>query len=296
MRVMIAAIFAVGLFGEVNAASERFLQVAVAGSDDAGKSICPVSLVYDINQEQLFSGAYYIADSSCGITAEVAGYRLGGMKFEMLYNIKMQTDDQGARLSGNAYALNYSGGEEMGGSERSSVEKSLTLGKKTLLCSFGLREGGDVQMYVTLLDKCPSSSVDCGENALTLITSVTQHGRPFSRNSQTQKLLAESMDFRSVMGSDSGGLVINYAASVRIPGGIKALREATKCRVEFLRNYQILSRPSDSSQRMSVVGYSSNNSQEVTLEPGKELRLVFPPDELSAKGIDIEDTLVIVPR
>jgi hypothetical protein len=32
------------------------------------------------------------------------------------------------------------------------------------------------------------------------------------------------------------------------------------------------------------------------LEPGKELRLVFPPDEPSVEGFDIEDTLIIVPR
>jgi hypothetical protein len=298
-RFLFAMLCVICALAQANAASSRYLQIAVSGLNDTGNPVCPASLVYDISQEQLLNGAYYIADKSCGITADASAYRPGGMSFEMAFNMKVQTSDQGTWLSGTAYALNYSGEERRGGGERTSVEKALALGKKILVGSFSLQDGRDVQLFATLLDDCPPNNADCGENAVTLITSVSSRGKTFANKTQSRKLLAEAMEFRSVLESDDKDgkhSELQYAAMVRVPDGIRALKEPTRCQIVFQRNYRITAQQTGATKSQSAVSYSSQNVQEVLLEPGKELRLVFPPDEPSVEGFDIEDPLIIVPR
>jgi len=289
----------VSLAGQVFAATPHYLQISVSGLNDSQDPVCPVSLVYDLNQEQLINGEYYIADSSCGITADAAAYRPSGLKFEIAYNMKTHVDDQGTWLSASAYALNYAGGQKRGSGEKTSVEKALVLEKKTLVGSFGLQDGRDVQLFVTLHDNCPRNSTDCGENAVTLTTSVSSHGKSFAQKTQVRKLLAEAMNFQSVVrstGTDGKVLTLKYATKVRIPGCIAAIKEPARCQVTFQRSYQITTSQTNGINSQAAVSYSSQNMQEVVLEPGKELRLVFPPDEPSVEGFDIEDTLVINPR
>ncbi len=298
-RITLVALCVICALAQVAAASPRYLQIAVSGLNDAGNPVCPVSLVYDISREQLLGGAYYIADSSCGITADVAEFRGSGLKFEMTFNMKIQVNDQGTRLSGTAYALDYSDSRQMGGGERTSVEKGLIQGKKTLVCSFGLQDGRDAQLFATLLDDCPPGNADCEENAITLITSVSGEGKTFANETQSRKLLAESMAFRTEVeteGKDGKHFELQYATNVQIADGLRALREPTRCKVLFQRNYHIITAQAGATKGQSAVSYSSQNVQEVLLEPGKELRLVFPPDSPSVEGFDIEDTLVIVPR
>jgi hypothetical protein len=287
------------LAGQVFAATPHYLQISVSGLNDSREPVCPVSLVYDISQEQILNGAYYIADSSCGITTDAAAFQPSGLEFEIAYNMKIQVDDQGTWLSGSAYALNYFGGKKRGFSERTSVEKALVKEKKTLVGSFGLQDGRDVQLFVTLFDNCPHNNTDCGKNAVTLITSVSSHGKSFAHKTQVRKLLAETMDFQSVIkpdGLEGKESTLRYATRVKIPDCIEALKKPTQCQVVFQRSYQITSSQTNGTNSQTAVSYSSQNTQGVVLEPGKELRLVFPPDKPSVEGFDIEDTLVIIPR
>lgn len=288
------------LAGQSSAASPHYLQVSVSGLNDSQEPVCPVSLVYDLNHERLLSGVYYIADSSCGITADAAVYKQSGLKFELAYNMKVQADDQGAWLSGSAYSLSYSaGGKNRGLGERTSVEKALLPGRRILVSSFGLQDGRDVQLFITLLDDCPQDSPDCGKNAVSLITSVSNNGKNFAHETQVRKLLAEAMSFQLAIESEGNkGKVshLRYATMVRIKGYVRSLKQPTKCQVTFERNYQITPDQTSGASNQTTVNYSSMNMQDVILEPGKELRLVFPPDHPSIEGFDIEDTLIIIPR
>lgn len=300
MKSIIITVFClICIAGQAFAATPHYLQISVSGLNDSGEPVCPVSLVYDISQEQLLNGAYYIADSSCGITADAAANQPGGLKFEIAYNMRIKADNQGTWLSASAYALNYSEGQKRGLGEKTTVEKALMIDKKTLIGSFGLQDGRDAQLFATLLEDCPQNNTDCGENAVTLITTVSSNGKSFAHKTQVRKLMAETLNFQSEIKSEgAGGKVsqLRYAARVQIQGCTKALTEPTQCQVVFQRSYQIISSQTNGTNSQAAVNYTSQNMQEVTLEPGKELRLVFPPDQPSVEGFDIEDTLVINPR
>ena len=299
-RYLIVAVWMVLAYAQANAVSApRYLQVSISDENDAGNPVCAASLVFDMTQEQLYNGVYYIAQNSCGITADAAGYRQGGMKFELVFNLRSMTNEQGTWLSGSSYALNYSEGKEAGRGEKTSVEKKLTLGQKALVCSYALEDGREVVMYVSTSVECPPSNADCGENAVKLVSTALSRSKAYSRASSVRKLLAESMEFRSALetagvGDDSPKL--DYQVLVQIPGAMKALKEATPCQVVFQRAYRITSRQKQGSGNQVAVNYTSKNTKDVVLEPGKELRLVFPPDTPSVDGFDIEDTLIIVPR
>lgn len=295
-----ALIVVLCLLGSVQAENEKYLRISVSGLNDARDPVCPVSLVYDLAQQQRLSGAYYIADTSCGITADIGMFGSDGLKFEMAFHLELRIDGQGTWLSGSVYALDYHMGGQGRPGERTSVQKKLFQDKKTLIGSCGLQDGRDVQLFATLTDHCPPNSPDCGENAVTLITSVTNQGRRFAHRIQARKLIAENMEFKTTVSpaeGDDGASELRYLTAVRVEGGTAGISVPVRRKIHFQRRYQIISRQAgDVSSSSTAVSYSSENAQEVVLEPGKELRLVFPPDKPSVEGFDIEDTLIILPR
>jgi hypothetical protein len=299
-RYLTIAIWIVFACARTNAAPvARYLQVIVSGANDIGNPVCSGSLVFDMTQEQLYNGGYYIAENSCGITADVAAYRESGMKFELLFNLRSITNDQGVWMSGSTYALNYFNGRQTGLGEKTSVEKKLPLGQKVLVCSYALEDGREVTLHVSASVECPPSSTDCGKNAVTLVSTVLNDGKVFSKSSSARRLLAESMEFRpglEATGAGVGSPKLDYSVLVQIPGASRALKEATPCQVVFQRAYRITSLQMEKTDKQVAVNYTSKNTMDVVLEPGKELRLVFPPDTPPVEGFDIEDTLIIVPR
>lgn len=279
------------------ATKQRYLHVNVSGTNDADNPVCPGSLWFDLEQEQQYGGVYYIAANSCGITAEASRYQSEGLQFELVFNLLLKTNESGTWLAGATRALNYADAKQSGRVERTSIEKELTPGEEELVCTYTLSDGRQVNLHVSTATELPAECADCGESAVVLKSTYLREGRLVATELSGRKFLTEAMEFQANFDEDRvevGAPQVRYNVMVQIPGALKSLKEATPCQVVFERAYQIRTKKAGKSD--VSVSYTSKNVKDVVLEPGKELRLVFPPDEPSVEGFGIEDTLIILPR
>ncbi len=300
MRYLTIVVCLIGLsVAAVAAPKPRYLRVNVSGEKGSANPVCEGSLWFDITQEQNYSGVYYIAGNSCGITAETSRYQSSDLKFELVFNLLLSINDGGSWLAGATRALNYADSEQPGRAERTSIEKALPMGQEELVCSHKLPDGRQIYLRVELRSELPEDCADCGQSAVVLRSSYLRNGVKVSSGSAGRKFLAEAMEFQSGVGEISNGAdasEMKYIVMVSMPGALKALKERTECRITFQRAYQIRSRGGSGGEGESSVNYTSKNVKDVVLEPGKELRLVFPPDTPAVEGYAIEDTLIILPR
>jgi hypothetical protein len=300
MRYMTILVCLLGLSIAAFAAPKpRYLRVMVSGEKEAANPVCEGSLWFDITQEQNYSGVYYITGSSCGITAETSRYQSSDLKFELVFNLLLSINDGGAWLAGATRALNYADNVQPGRAERTSIEKALPIGQEELVCSHKLPDGRQIYLKVELRTELPNDCADCGQSAVVLRSAYLKNGVKVSSGSSGRKFLTEAMEFQSGVG-DIGNAAdaseMKYVVMISMPGALKALKERTECKITFQRAYQIRSRGGSGGEGESSVNYTSRNVKDIVLEPGKELRLVFPPDTPAVEGYAIEDTLIILPR
>jgi hypothetical protein len=278
----------------------HWLIVIVSGANDAGNPLCAASLGFEIAPDRRYDGVYYVADSSCGITGGFSAAARGNLKFQLAFRLKVQVSDDGIWLSAATDALPFAHGREAGRGQRTSIEKQLLLDQKTSIGSYVLGDGREATVWVLASADCPPSIIDCAENAVTLVSTVSNRGKSFAKWSSAQKLLTESMQFftnpEMLVGVQTDSASLAYQVQVQIPGGLGGMERPTPCQIVFQRVYRISRGESRNSDKQVIVSYASKNTKDIVLEPGKELRLVFPPDTPSVQGYDIEDTLIILPR
>ncbi len=277
----------------------RYLHVMVSGEKGAANQVCEGSLWFDITQEKNYGGVYYIAGNSCGITAEAARYQSSDLQFELVFNLLLSINDAGSWLAGTTRALNYADKNQAGRAERTSIEKALPLGQEELVCSHKLPDGRQINLKVELRTELPQDCSDCGQSAVVLKSTYLKNGVKVSSGTAGRKFLADAMEFQS--GADETGdgadaSEMQYIVLISMPGAMKALKERTECKITFQRSYRIRSRGGSGGEGETSVNYTSKNVKDIVLEPGKELRLVFPPDTPAVEGYAIEDTLIILPR
>ncbi len=282
----------------IHAASlPRYLQVHVYSEDSSGKVLDEMSLVYDLSSDPRCDGVYYIADGTSGITSDVTRFRQSGLNFELVFNLRVSE----ARISAATHALRYRAPSKPGVAERTTTEREFVPGESVLLCSYRLDDARTVYLEATALSDGSASISGFGPNAVTLTSTLLRDGQQVARERRVKTLLADQYDFDvrfSLPEDDPSGVEeVMYRVQIRMPGATGAAQEETQCEVTLMRHYMLsAARGAQKPVSQSTMQYSSRNTQQVTLRPGKELRLVFPPDIPAIEGFEIEDTLTIIPE
>lgn len=295
--LLIAAVAMLSFAVDSSAADPRYLHLMVEG--DGSPEICHGSLWFDVTQEKQYGGVYYIASKACGITSEASRYQSDDLKFELVFNLVFNSAGEQSWIGGATRALSYTDKDHPGRAERTSTEKAIEIGKKLLLASHSLADDRTVNLYAEIADELPADCADCGQSAVVLSSTFSRNGTKFSSNRSGRKFLAEGMEFQSSIDAGiagPGSPRMQYSVLVHMPGAMRALKERTTCQITLQRLYHIQSSGKGANDKDFSVSYNSKNTKEVILEPGKELRLVFPPDSPAVEGFDIEDTLIIVPK
>ncbi len=275
----------------------RYLQVHVYSEDSSGKVLDEMSLVFDLSSDPRCDGVYYIADGTSGITSDVTRFRQSGLNFELVFNLRVSE----ARISAATHALRYRDASKPGAAERTTTERAFAPGESVLLCSYRLDDARTVYLEATALSDGAASVSGFGRNAVTLTSTLLRDGQQVARERHVKTLLADQYDFdiRFPLPVDdpSGVREVMYRVQIQMPGAAGAAQEETQCEVTLMRHYMLsAARGGQKPVSQSTMQYSSRNSQAVTLTPGKELRLVFPPDVPAIEGFEIEDTLTIIAK
>ncbi len=275
----------------------RYLQIHVYSEDAGGTKLDDMSLLFDLSSDPRCDGIYYIADGTSGITSDVTRFRQSGLQFELVFNLMVSE----SRISAATHALRYRAPAKAGAAERTITEREFTLDESVLLCSYRLDDARTVFIEATALSDGSASVSGFSRNAVTLTSTLLRDGKHLARERSVKTLLADQYDFdvRFPLPVDdpSGVREVMYRVQIRMPGAAGATQAETECEVTLMRQYMLTAaRGGRKPTSQSTMQYSSRNTQTVTLTPGKELRLVFPPDVPAIEGFEIEDTLTIVPE
>jgi hypothetical protein len=315
----------------------RFLDVNIICSATGTATEDNGSLVFEIAKGRSYVGNYVVADSSTGISANLAQHYTGRKLFSLVFNLGLWLDSTGMRLAGQWTTWRTRGASEMsvwkedmidtlidsgksvttmstvsagywspeqaqGVSEMSAwkeemIDTPIALGKQVTFKIGSLTDGRRVVMQVTASTKGPDLQERLGDNEVTLISTQLLEGKQYSRALSGRKYFADGVQFLNHFNlpqADKRELRMMYSAYVLgIPDSISG---STPCHLTFKRMYTM--QPSGREQEGVVTpdNYSSQYFRDIVLEPGKEIRLIFPADTPSVQGFDIVDTLILAPR
>jgi hypothetical protein len=186
---------------------------------------------------------------------------------------------------------------EMSAWKEEMIDTLIALGKPVTIRIGDLTDGRRVVMQVTASTEGPDLQERLGDNEITLISTQLLEGKQYSRALSGRKYFADGVQFLNPFNlpqADMPELRMMYSAYVwGIPDSISG---STPCHLTFKRMYTM--QPSGREQEGVVApdNYSSQYFRDIVLEPGKEIRLIFPADTPSVRGFDIVDTLILAPR
>jgi|GEM_PF-3465209 len=189
------------------------------------------------------------------------------------------------------------GVSEMSGWKEGMIDTLIALGKPVTFKIGDLTDGRRVSMQVTASTTGPDFQERLGDNEVTLISTQLLDGKQYSRALSGRKYFADGVQFLNPFNlpqADKRELQMMYSAYVwGIPDSITG---STPCHLTFKRMYTM--QPSGREQEGVVApdNYSSQYFRDIVLEPGKEIRLIFPADTPSVRGFNIVDTLILAPR
>jgi hypothetical protein len=119
------------------------------------------------------------------------------------------------------------------------------------------------------------------------ITRRTSHRRQLSPRLQF------SSDFRDVAADKANHKSLRYHVQVYLEGWQDGA-PGSECTLRYKRQYLIDSSHTQGNQTYAInAKFQSEYERTVQISPDKMIKLVFPPDQPSVHGFDIEDTLVI---
>jgi hypothetical protein len=316
----------------------KFLDVNIICSASGTATEDNGSLVFEIANGRSYVGNYVVADSSSGISANLAQHYTGRKLFSLVFNLALRHDSTGMRLAGQWSSWRTQGvsapstckedktdtliasgkpvtsttterrvvrwtpeqaQKESGMSawKEEKIDTPIALGKPVTIKISDLTDGRRVVMQVTASTEGPNLQDRLGGNEITLISTQLLNGKQYSRALSGRKYFADGVLFLNNFNlpqADKSELRMAYSANVwGIPDSITG---STPCHLTFWRSYTM--QPSGREQEGVVTpdNYSSQYFRDIVLEPGKEIRLIFPADTPSVRGFNIVDTLILVPR
>jgi hypothetical protein len=278
----------------------KYLDVYIHSENGSGQSEENASLTCTIRPFSNCNGAYYVSDSGSGILSDFASEaKLKDAKFTLMFFLSVLTEGEKLKLMGFTIAMQYKAGNPTGEVNRTSIDRLVSIGEPVEFMAGKLADGRVISFRVTALESAPDESKRMGDNAITLISTQLLKGREYSKARSAHRLLVDKTNFSNgfILPFDKDTAAsLRYDVEIAMPGAVQAISKAVSSQLTFSRSYAITYMKPDGTRMKAAVSYSSQYVKDLVLEPGKEIRLVFPPENPSVGGFDVEDTLIIVPR
>ncbi|MBN1211137.1 MAG: hypothetical protein JXA92_01040 [candidate division Zixibacteria bacterium] len=289
----------------------------VFGTVAADKALYLQIRMLDENHENIFSddvtgGCFVKPGESCegiylsksdGNTYTAFGdinHNQHDVTFELIYSLTLFEEEDAFRVNASVYTINYEPGTSKiisGGKE--AFNREIDLDRKYIFGKSRLPGGEEVFLELRAIgDRAPVSVFNGPACNLELKTTFLHEGRVYGSHISTQMFQNEPnvipARFMLPREDDSDPEHLRYTVKIGFSEELKNITRPMECEITFHRMYMIdtLGNPEDNE---FDIGYFSSFVKEIELRPGKELKLIFPPDTPSIRGFDIEDTLIIKP-
>ncbi|MGB5105769.1 MAG: hypothetical protein WBP29_12245 [Candidatus Zixiibacteriota bacterium] len=283
------------------AAIPRYLEVSFSRRTENQKPVIDARLAYDVTDFGERTGVFYISNTSSGVKSGLSPADEELPDFELLFALRLTLDKtENVWAKGLAISANYADGTRIESGSRIVINQRLTVDESSPVGSAKTTTGQEIFMYVTALAEAPRMSESEPDFAIKLVSTQRLNGREYSKAVNTKSSFGLETRFNAEFSLPSENklepLQTRYAVVIKKipPVGVEN-PEPNKFMISFSRVFQVYSVSGKTVIPVATKGFG-RGSQVLTLEPGKEIRLVFPSEEPAFRGFDIEDTLIILPK
>jgi hypothetical protein len=220
--------------------------------------------------------------------------------YELLYSLTVFEENSGIHVNGSVYTVNFRPGtDSIVSGEKKEFNKDIELNRKYQFLGGYLPYGKKVYLEINATGGWEPVSISSGKASnLELKSTLLHDNRVYGSHAAAQMFQDEPNVFESRFQlpakNDSHTEYMHYMVKIRFSEELNKITRPTDCRITFQRMYMIDTLKDVTDNRYDM-GYFSSFEKEIALSPGKELKIIFPPDTPSVRGFDIEDTLMIKP-
>jgi hypothetical protein len=249
------------------------------------------------------SGVMYVRGRESGQSVGSIINNLDSVQFEVLYSLSMDYVNSVPSLLGSIYALQMDPSGKITGGEKLLVHDTLRYGEERTLKFTSMNPPKPITMTFKVLREAPTVQVAYGSATLSLISTQSIGGKPWSTSGKTVPLFVNGQTesprhFESRFTSKPTGskqITLNYEVEVAFTPPLIRDKLPARSELEFSRMYWVTDTTSQSASRAAQWGTGTTFKKQVEIVPGKVLKLIFPSDQPPVAGFQIEDTLIVVP-
>ena len=161
-----------------------------------------------------------------------------------------------------------------------------------------LPDGREIVLQITISDTQPVRETICPLGQFRLISLSYFEGEILSKHGAGRSLsniiIPISTSF-SLPVDDAASQYLKYEAEISFLQSFTDIDSATTVTLNFIRRYAIDTLHYNRTEVKPHIRYESTYTKEITLVPGRILKIIIPSDTPSVHGFKIEDTLIINP-
>jgi len=253
-----------------------------------------------ISFKDVASGVFYWSDhgrhgtfgnSIWDFTAPTAG-------LEFYYNFTLGGSPSQPKLIGTVLAIRVKDSDNIISGKRMIIDQPVKLNEAIILNAGLLPDGREIVLQITVRDSFPVKERKLEPYQLRLISLSYFEGKILSKHGagraleNTIKPISTSF---SIPVDDAASQYLQYDAEISFQPTLTDIDSSTTITLNFIRRYTIDTLHYIRTEVNPQIRYQSTYTKEITLVPGRILKIIIPSDTPSVHGFTIEDTLIINP-
>ena len=217
---------------------------------------------------------------------------------ESYYHFRLSGTPSHLRLLGTVLTARVINADRIDSGLRKSLNMAIRLNEPVDLDIGTLPDGRQMVLHTTVRDTKPTRKTTCGPGQMKLISTNYRDGKVLSKHEASRDL---ANTFKPVKTSfscpkdDAASQFMDYNAKIIFSPPLTDIDTSITSTLTFIRQYAIDTLNYRRNPTDPHVRYESRYTKDITIEPGRILRIVIPPDTPAVRGFRIEDTLIIHP-
>ena len=217
---------------------------------------------------------------------------------EFYYNFTLGGSPSQPKLIGTLLTIRVKDSDNVISGNRKTLDLPINLNEAIDFDIGLLPDGREIVLQITISDTQPARETICEPGQLKLISLSYFEGKMRSKHGAGRSLaniiIPISTSF-SVPVDDAASQYLKYEAEISFLPTLTDIDSATTVTLNFIRRYAIDTSHYNRTEVNPHIRYESTYTKEITLVPGRILKIIIPSDTPSVRGFTIEDTLIINP-
>ena len=253
-----------------------------------------------ISFRDVSSGVFYWSDAGGHGTFgnSIWPFAVPTAALEFYYNFTLGGSPSQPKLIGTVLTIRVKDSDNVISGKRIILDQPLKLNEAFDLDIGLLPDGREIVLQITISDTKPVRETICPPGQLWLISLSHFEGKMRSKHGAgrgLENIIRPISTSFSIPVDDAASQYLKYEAEISFLPALTDIDSAITTTLNFIRRYAIDTLHYSRSVANPQIRFESTYTKEITLVPGRILKIIIPSDTPSVRGFTIEDTLIINP-